>query len=246
MYNHVLRCHSHEDKVANFEKPSQQQNPFFGIEPAFEDLQPILNSIRYLSRVLLFDEELIFMLGRAPIISFIKDKRNRYGAKLFMMCGSNEGGKQKGYLHYGKLYRGKSRERSTAFSGHGKGYENVMNGILAMKLRYMGYWIMMDSWFSGLTLFLHGRYWGVNMAGTFRENRKGLDSKKSYVCRFEKRTEEKVKPKKENRVYQGCLGAPISAELRSCGFSCKGLKGIYGGDKRHRKSRSWIFHKMEP
>lgn len=122
MYNHVLRCHNPEDKAANFEKPSFQQNPFFGIEPAFEDLQRILNSIRYPSKVLSFDEELIYMLGRAPIISFIKDKRNRYGAKLFMMCGSNEGTAQKGYLHYGKLYRGKSRERSSAFSGHGKGY----------------------------------------------------------------------------------------------------------------------------
>ena len=99
MYNHVLRCHSPEDKKSNFEKPKAEQNPFFGIEPAFEDLLRIANSVRYPSRVLSFDEELIYMLGRASIIQFIKDKRNRYGAKLFMMSGSNEGTNQKGYIH---------------------------------------------------------------------------------------------------------------------------------------------------
>ena len=79
-----------------------------------------------------------------------------------------------------------------------------MNGILAMKLRYMGYWIMMDSWFSGLTLFLHGRYWGVNMAGTFRENRKGLDSKKSSMfADLKKELRKKWNPKKKTGYIRG-------------------------------------------
>ena len=181
MYNHVLRCHSPEDKVINFAKPKKQQNPFFGIEPAFEDLLKILNSIRYPSKVLSFDEELIYMLGKAPMIQFVKDKRNRYGAKLFMLSGSNEGTAHKGYLFHGRFYRGKERERPTIFSGFGKGYETVMNAVIAMKLRYMGYWIMTDSWFSGLTLFQHARYWGINMAGTFVHNRKGLDSRESTM-----------------------------------------------------------------
>ena len=175
MYNHVLRCHSPEDKAANFAKAKTEQNPYFGIEPAFDDLLRILNSIRFPSRVLSFDEELVYMRGRAPIIQFVKDKRNRYGAKLFILSGSNEGTSHKGYLHYGKFYRGKGRERPTPFSGFGKGYETVMSSIVAMKLRYMGYWIMTDSWFSGLILFLHAKTFGVNMAGTINQNRKGMD-----------------------------------------------------------------------
>ena len=50
-----------------------------------------------------------------------------------------------------------------------------MSSIVAMKLRYMGYWIMTDSWFSGLILFLYTKTFGVNMAGTINQNRKCMD-----------------------------------------------------------------------
>lgn len=210
MYNHVLRCHSPEEKKANFEKAKAEQNPFFGIENAFQDLIRILNDIRFPSRHLSFDEELIYMRGRSPVIQFVKDKRNRYGAKLFMLCGSNEGTTQRGYLHYGKFYRGKERERPTSFSGYGKGYETVMNSIVAMKLRYMGYWIMTDSWFSGLNLFLHAKIWGVNMAGTIVSNRKGLDNtetkklkKSTLFSDLKKKLTVKYNPEKKKGYLRG-------------------------------------------
>ena len=34
---------------------------------------------------------------------------------------------------------------------------------------------MTDSWFSGLVLFLHTKTFGVDMAGTINQNRKGMD-----------------------------------------------------------------------
>ena len=210
MYNHVLRCHSPEDKKANFEKPKMEQNQFFGIEPAFQNLIGILNSIRFPSRHLSFDEELIYMRGRSPVIQYVKDKRNRYGAKLFMLCGSNEGSSHRGYLHYGRFYRGKERERPTSFSGYGKGYETVMNAIVAMKLRYMGYWIMTDSWFSGLNLFLHAKIWGVNMAGTIVPNRKGLEhgrtdklKKTTLFGDLKKKLKVKYNPEKKKGYLRG-------------------------------------------
>ena len=180
----------------------QRQNPFFGIEPAFENILQTLNTIRYPSRTLSFDEELIYMVGKAPFIQYIKDKRNRYGAKLFILSGSNEGTSHKGYLHYGKFYRGKLRERPTSFSGYGKGYEMVMNSIIAMNLRYKGYWIMMDSWFSGLTLFYHGKIWGINMCGTIKSNRKGLDTKKNTMF---KDLMSKIRPQFDKDKKRGYL-----------------------------------------
>lgn len=121
-----------------------------------------------------------------------------------MLSGSNEGTTHKGYLHWGQFYKGKLRERPTAFSLFGKGYEMVMLGILGMDLRYMGYWVIMDSWFTGLPLLQHGRLWGVNMGGTIRHNRVGLDSKENKSFAEEskklKKTFRKEKPEKGGYV----------------------------------------------
>ena len=155
MYNHCLRIHTPEDTKSNFMKPTAEQNPYFGIEPAFEDLMSVWNSVRNPLRCMSFDEELIYLRGRASVIQYIQEKRNRFGPKLFMLSGGNEGTTHKGYLHWGKLYRGKARERPTLFSTHGKGCEMVMSSILGMKLRWKGYWIVVDSWFNGLPLLVH-------------------------------------------------------------------------------------------
>ena len=157
MYNHCLRIHTPKDKEENFAKPTAQQNPYFGIEPAFNDLLNIWNKIHYPSRNLSIDEEIIYLRGKASVIQYIQNKRNRFGPKLFMLSGSNEGTTQKGYLHWGKLYRGSLRERPTSFAAFGKGYEMVMTAVVALHLRWFGYWIYMDSWFTGLPLLLHGR-----------------------------------------------------------------------------------------
>ena len=145
MYNHCLRTHTPQDKENNFKKPTAKQNPYFGIEPAFEDLMRIWNTVRHPSRCMSLDEELIYLRGRASIIQFIQEKRNRFGPKLFILSGSNEGTTQKGYLHWGKLYRGKARECPTSFSAHGKGYEMVMSAIVGMDLRWKGYHLVTDS-----------------------------------------------------------------------------------------------------
>ena len=177
MYNYALRAHFPEDTVKNFDLPIAQQNPFFGIEPVLEDLLRIFNTVRFPSRVLSVDEEIIYLLGRSRVIQFIPEKRNRYGPKLFVCSGANEGTTHKGYYHWAKFYHGKRRTRPSAFSGHGTGYEIVMSAILALGLRYKGYGILTDSWFTGLTLLLHGRIWGINMAGTIKASRTGLDTK---------------------------------------------------------------------
>ena len=49
------------------------------------------------------------------MIQYVKDKRNRYGAKLFMLCGSNEGSSHRGYLHYGRFYREKEENDRRRF-----------------------------------------------------------------------------------------------------------------------------------
>ena len=61
MYNYALRAHYPEDKKKNFSLPKAKQNPFFGLEPVLEELLRIANSIRFPSRALSVDEELIYL-----------------------------------------------------------------------------------------------------------------------------------------------------------------------------------------
>ena len=87
------------------------------------DLIRIFNTVRYPSISLSVDEELIYLLGRCRVKQFIKEKHNRYGPKLFICSGGNEGTSHKGYYHQAQLYRGKLRNRVGVFATYGKGYE---------------------------------------------------------------------------------------------------------------------------
>ena len=88
-----------------------------------------------------------------------------------------------------------------------------MSAIYARKLRYLGYWIMMDSWFSGLTLYLHGRIWGTNMGGTFVQNRKGLDSKTcSIFSDLKKELKKPFDAKKKQGYVRGHWEARSSSQ----------------------------------
>ena len=145
MYNHALRAHTVSDKVENFALPKTRQNPFFGIDPALQDLVRLANLVRNPSKELSCDEELVYLLGRCSVKQYVKEKRNRYGPKIFMISGGNPDSNHKGYWHWVKLYKGKSFHRPNVFSGQGKGYEVVMSGILAMELRYWGYWLFCDA-----------------------------------------------------------------------------------------------------
>ena len=131
------------------------------------------------------DEEIISLLGRCNVAQYCKDKKNTRGPKVFSLNGCNlleptlgslleTKNILKGYYHWIELYRGKARDQPSHFAVFGKGFDVVCRAVLAMKLRFKGYYLVCDSWYTSIPLLKQLTYWGVNYLGTIRQNRKGL------------------------------------------------------------------------
>ena len=116
------------------------------------------NEIRWPSRFLALDEEIISSLSRWRVVQYCKDKKHSRGAKVFSLNGCNFLGTStqelldhgderihKGYYHYIDLYRGKSRDKPNPFSIFGKGFSVVCKAIISLGIRFKGYYVVCDS-----------------------------------------------------------------------------------------------------
>ena len=74
---------------ANFAKPFIEQDPYFGVSDVLERLLQRANEIRWPSRWLALDEEIISLLGKSGVIQYAKDKKNQRGPKVFALNGCN-------------------------------------------------------------------------------------------------------------------------------------------------------------
>ena len=187
MLDETWQAYTNQDTERNFAKPFVEQDPFYGVSGILERLMTRANEIRHPSRWLALDEEIIHLLGKYGVIQYAKDKKNQRGPKVFALNGSNflgttigsliemtGTGFKKGYYHWIELYRGKKRDYPTPFSVFGKGFDIVCRAILDLNLRYQGYLLVCDSWYTSIPLMLQLFYWGVNYLGTIGSNRKGL------------------------------------------------------------------------
>ena len=85
----TIRTHTPDQTKDEFEKDVRDQDPDFGVTPLSKVLQRTSNSVRYISRYLSFDEEIVEQQGRLVGSSFCPDKRKRRGRKIFVLSGSN-------------------------------------------------------------------------------------------------------------------------------------------------------------
>ena len=177
--------HTQADTDANFAKPILQQDPFFGVTAVLQRLVRRSNDIRYPSRFLALDEEIISLLGRCNVAQYCKDKKNSRGPKVFSLNGCNlveptlrslleTDNILKGYYHGIELYRAKARDQPSPSAVFGKGFDVVCRAVFEMKLRFKGYYLVCDSWYTSIPLLNQLTYWVVNFLGTIRQNRKGL------------------------------------------------------------------------
>ena len=74
MVEETWQAHTDEDTKKNFQKPAVGQDPFFGSTPIFKRLMQRANEIRYPSRFLALDEEIVFLLGKCGVTQYNKDK----------------------------------------------------------------------------------------------------------------------------------------------------------------------------
>ena len=242
MIDETWRAHTEADTKANFAKPFIEQDPFFGVSAVLERLMQRANEIRWPSRWLALDEEIISLLGKSGVIQYAKDKKNQRGPKVFALNGCNfigttvdsllemtNKGITKGYYHQIELYRGKKRDRPSPFHLFGKGFEVVCRAVLAMNLRYQGYFLVCDSWYTSLPLMLQLHFQGINYLGTMKLSRKGLKGKGKDEKIFENLT------KALEKDYDYKIGGTEGAEISSSGRGRKKYQGYKKGSFEWRK-----------
>ena len=83
----------------------------------------------------------------------------------------------KGYYHWIELYRGKKRDYPTPFSVFGKGFDIVCRAILDLNLRYQGYLLVCDRWYTSIPLMLQLFHWGCLLFGNHKIKSKGPQNK---------------------------------------------------------------------
>ena len=244
MLDETQQAHTEADTKAT--KPFIEQDPYFGVSDVLERLLQRANEIRWPSRWLALDEEIISLLGKSGVIQYAKDKKNQRGPKVFALNGCNflgstvesllemtNSGIAKGYYHQIELYRGKKRDRPGPFYLFGKGFDVVCRAILAMNLRYQGYFLVCDSWYTSLPLMLQLHFQGINYLGTMKLSRKGLKGKGKDEKIFENLK------KSLEKDYDYNIGGAEGAEIPSTGkkrnkkqgykkgfFECRKIEGL--------------------
>ena len=88
MMDETWRAHTDADTISNFQKPLLEQDPFFGITHVLERIIKRSNEVRWPSRFLAIDEEIIALLGKCGASQSCKDKKNKGVQKFSVSTGA--------------------------------------------------------------------------------------------------------------------------------------------------------------
>ena len=105
------------------------------------------------------------------------------------------------------MYRGKKRDQPTPFSYFGKGFDVVCRAVIDLNIRFMGYFVICDSWYTSIPLLNQLLYWNINYLGTIKLNRKGLGGENDGEHPFNELK------KKLERAYDHDIGGIEGAQL---------------------------------
>jgi hypothetical protein len=109
------------------------------------------------------DEGMIGFKGRSYLRQFMKNKRTRYGLKLFILACSNSG-----FAHSIKLDEG-LRPGETSRIGYGG---TVVKELVEQAKLKKGSTLYADNWFTSVSLALQLKFKGIFLVGTSRRDRK--------------------------------------------------------------------------
>jgi hypothetical protein len=109
------------------------------------------------------DEGMIGFKGRSYLRQFMKNKRTRYGLKLFILACSNSG-----YAHTLKLEEG-LRPGEASRVGYGG---TVIKELVDQAKLEKGSTVYADNWFTGVQLAVDLKAKGIYLVGTTRKDRK--------------------------------------------------------------------------
>lgn len=131
------------------------------VQPVLDKIQKNIHSIYEPSETVCVDESLIPFRGRLVMRQYIKNKRHRYGIKLFKLCSSG------GFTYSTIIYAGKNLEHEKTTP-----YSVVMN--LCKPILNCGRTVITDNWYTSVELATNLLNNQTHLVGTVRKNRKGL------------------------------------------------------------------------
>lgn len=116
----------------------------------------------YVPENVCIDESIIPFRGRFSFRQYMKQKRHKYGFKIFKLCSKN------GYTHRFQIYDGKNSDIAKFTP------TNVVM-MLSQDIIEKGHTIYVDNWYTSLDLAQQLIKKNTHLVGTIRSNRRGLD-----------------------------------------------------------------------
>lgn len=149
--------------VNNLDKPADNNDKFYKV-------RPVLEAVR--SRILQFeveetvsvDEQMIPMKNRLTMKQYMKDKPNKWGCKVYVLCGKS------GMPYDFFIYQGSTTELSSE-NQRKFGFCASVVLHLAERLNESGHKMFYDNYFSSYQLLEVLKEKGVNAGGTIRVDR---------------------------------------------------------------------------
>lgn len=131
------------------------------VQPVVDKIQKNIQSVYNPSEVVCVDESLIPFRGRLVMRQYIKNKRHRYGIKLFKLCSYG------GFTYSMQIYAGKNLELEKTTPTR-----VVLN--LCQPILNCGRTLITDNWYTSVELACKLLENQTHLVGTLRKNRKNL------------------------------------------------------------------------
>lgn len=150
-------------RTLNFsDNDSQDNNRLNKIEPLTTFFNNKMSAIYEPSENLSLDESMVLFRGRLVFCQYIKNKRHKYGIKLYMLT------EPEGLVHRIMIYSGQGHDTSTDFSHTEYVVLKLMEGLDSC-----GRSLYMDNYYNSIKLDITLLNKGTYIIGTLRANRKG-------------------------------------------------------------------------
>lgn len=147
--------------------PTNQTDKLWKIRPVYELINESFQAVYRPGENISIDESLVPWKGRLQFRQCNRNKRARFGVKIYKNCES-----ETGYVYNLSVYAGKDLENKTVNKGIGISGLVVKN--LLGDLAGQGRSLFIDNWYSSPLLFKQLVDEKTHVCGTVRENRKYL------------------------------------------------------------------------
>lgn len=151
----------------HFSKDDEQnkQNRLHKINPVLERFNLFMSDIYYPERDLSIDESMVLWRGRLVFRQYIKNKKHKYGIKLYELCESS------GLVMKIRVYRGKNEKPPPGTLHSTEVVLDLLDGYLDK-----GHNLYTDNFYNSVDLTRNLGQRKTYICGTLRSNRKGNPS----------------------------------------------------------------------